>query len=120
MADRSKSWTSAQRERIEGSGALDYLIEVARGEVKTPDDRRIRTCMFLVNKRLPDIKAVEVSGQVHSVSWNMPQLTAPDLTNILPTLPPSVLKSLSGTGEPEKPLPQLTSSSDKSPPNQAA
>ena len=117
MADRSKSWTSAQRERIEGSRALDYLIEVANGTETELDDKRIRTCMFLVNKRLPDLKSVEMSGQVHAVTWNMPQLTAPDLTNILPTLPTSVLRSLSGTDEPAKPLLPSTSSSDRLPPD---
>lgn len=120
MALGRKSWTEAARQRIEAGRALEYLIDVANGTETEPDDKRIRTCMFLVNKRLPDLKSVEMSGQVHTVEWKLPQLTAQDLTSILPTLPKSVSRSLSGTAEPVKQLPQSTNSSDTSQPDQAA
>jgi hypothetical protein len=51
------------RQRIQGSLALERLIDVANG--KTPADQgRDRVCQALLNKVLPDLKAIDVTGDL--------------------------------------------------------
>ena len=71
--DRHKTgWTTAARERIEASKALEYLLDVANGDEANPKDSRIRTCFGLLNKRLPDLKAIEHTGELEhelTIKW---------------------------------------------------
>jgi hypothetical protein len=64
MADRSRSWTDSQRERIEASKAMPYLLDVVNGVETEPCEKRIRTCLALLNKRMPDMKSIEVKAEV--------------------------------------------------------
>jgi len=71
LADQSKSWTDAQRERIEAGRTMPYLLGVVDG-TEEPDADRIRVALALLAKRLPDLKAVEHTGQVDStltITW---------------------------------------------------
>lgn len=51
------------RKRIQGSLALSRLLQVADGKA-APDPARDQVCFRLLNKVLPDLKAIEHSGQV--------------------------------------------------------
>ena len=50
---------------------MPYLLGVVDG-TEEPDADRIRVALALLAKRLPDLKAVEHTGQVHStltITW---------------------------------------------------
>jgi len=63
MVAETRSWTDAQRERIEAGRTMPYLLGVVDG-TEEPDADRIRVALALLAKRLPDLKAVEHTGQI--------------------------------------------------------
>jgi hypothetical protein len=72
-ADRlTTAYPELCRQRISGSKALTRLLDVANGKAD-PDPARDQVCFRLLNKVLPDLKAIEHSGQVdgvHTVLFN--------------------------------------------------
>lgn len=54
MAARTKTYPQASRDLIAKSKARRYLIQVANGEVDEPDEKRIATCRYLLDKVLPN------------------------------------------------------------------
>ena len=63
MVAETRSWTQVQRERIEASKIMPYLLGVVDGS-EEPDTDRIRVALALLATRLPDLKAVELTGKV--------------------------------------------------------
>lgn len=49
MPRESKNWTQKARDRLSASKALDYIIDVAHGEIEV-DQGRYRACEFIANK----------------------------------------------------------------------
>ena len=69
MPTQSRNWTQMQRARFEASGAIDYVIEVVDGSETAPDKTRLDACFKLLNKLIPDLKAVEHTGEMdHTVT----------------------------------------------------
>ncbi len=60
MVAETRSWTDAQRERIEASRVMPYLLGVVDG-TEEGDADRIRVALALLNKRLPDLRSVEMN-----------------------------------------------------------
>lgn len=53
MPSETKTWPQITRDRFEASGARQYLVDVADGNVK-PDGLRVRAAEFILNKVLPN------------------------------------------------------------------
>ena len=71
MADRSKGWVQAQRERIEASKAMPYLLGVVDG-TEEPEPHRIKVALALLAKRLPDQKPADESGDQRDITaWQL-------------------------------------------------
>ena len=48
------SWVQRSRDRLSACKAIDYLIDVAEGEIEKPNRDRLKACEFIVNKVLPN------------------------------------------------------------------
>ena len=58
-----KSPIERTREKLREAGLIDRLIRCSKGDVQmTPE--QIRATTFLINKFMPDLKAIEHSGDI--------------------------------------------------------
>ncbi len=64
MAQDSKTYPQVSRDRIKGGMALTYILDVVEGAETAPDKVRLDACFKVLAKVLPDLKAVEVTGEV--------------------------------------------------------
>ena len=69
MTELTKTWPQITRDRIASSKALPYVLDIADGTLpdgEKVDQVRVNTCLKLLNKVLPDLRAIEHSADQDS------------------------------------------------------
>lgn len=63
MPTETKNWTQKTRDRLSASQALPFIEDVIDGKIEvkpnTAASKRLDTCLKVLNKVCPDLKAVE-------------------------------------------------------------
>ena len=66
MATETTTWIQKTRETILASKALPYIMEVVDGQETEPDKIRLDSCHKLLNKVMPDLKAIQHAADADS------------------------------------------------------
>jgi hypothetical protein len=69
MTELTKTWPQITRDRIASGKALPYILDIADGTLpdgEKVDMARVNVCLKLLNKVLPDLRAIEHSADADS------------------------------------------------------
>ena len=66
MTERTKTWPQLTKDRLAASQMLPYIMGVIEGKITKPCPQRLATCIKMLNKVMPDLRAIEHSADQDS------------------------------------------------------